>query len=732
MKKKKLPPPHAPHRAVWAILLFCGALASSPAIAQVSMEMSAGISTEITGGIEIALDGNWINNGTFNAGNGAITFNGSGAQTLFNAAGVFNHLNVNKSASEVQLLSNISVAGNLTLTAGDVALNGQIITLEANARLNETPGNTVKGATGHIETTRDLFAPGFENVGGLGFVINSAANLGSTQIIRGHAAQTGNGNQGILRYYEVSPANNAGLNADLAFVYDDSELNGNTESELRLFRSPDAGANWENFNGLANASDNIVTQSGIAQFSRWTVASFCIETINHVAANAGPEVSLYLNQSAQIGGSPSASSGAAPYSYSWSPATGLDNANASNPVASPASTMTYTLTVTDANGCTANDEVTVEVIPVKPFVFVANTKLTLEETKQTPSAGDIHSNGTIVIENGEPSTYNSDLFARSNITIGSDNTINGNVTSQTSISNSGTINGAKTIGSVKLEPFTSLSYSAGGPNKTVPSGGALTLAPGSYGNVTMSNNGKLKLKSGEYFMNQLRYSSSIEGGVIEIDLSSRAPVVINVVSSLQLGHEAAIVLLPNGEADSKLVTFNTKQTTNANWGREAYLLGSFNAPNAIVTLVKNTQLRGTICAKEIFVSNDCLFLHHDSPGALPGPGNLPKASFVDEEEAASDQSSVTSYQLEQNYPNPFNPTTTIRFALPEAGEVSLSIFNMNGQLMKQMASGKLASGRHQIVWDATNERGARVASGVYLYVIKAGEFSARRKLVLMK
>jgi len=179
------------------------------------------------------------------------------------------------------------------------------------------------------------------------------------------------------------------------------------------------------------------------------------------------------------------------------------------------------------------------------------------------------------------------------------------------------------------------------------------------------------------------------------------------------------------------VTFNTMQSTAANWGREAYLLGSFNAPNAVVTLVKNTQLRGSICAKEILVSNDCLFLHHDSPGSLPGPGNLPKSSF-DDEEVFSDQSSVISYQLEQNYPNPFNPSTTISFALPQAGEVTLSIFNTNGQLVKKLIAGEMNAGQHNLTWDATNEHGERVASGVYLYVIKAGEFTAQRKLVLMK
>jgi hypothetical protein len=202
------------------------------------------------------------------------------------------------------------------------------------------------------------------------------------------------------------------------------------------------------------------------------------------------------------------------------------------------------------------------------------------------------------------------------------------------------------------------------------------------------------------------------------------------VSNLQLGKEAAIQLLPNGESDSELVTFNTLQSSAVSFGTEAYLLGSFNAPNAKVTLVKNSQLRGSICADEIVIERDCLFLHHDAPGSLPGPGNLPKSSFENEE--TSNQQPVTSYQLEQNYPNPFNPTTTISFALPQASEVSLAIFNTNGQLVRKLDAGQMNAGRHSFTWDATDDRGLRVASGVYLYVIKAGEFTAQRKLVLMK
>ena len=90
------------------------------------------------------------------------------------------------------------------------------------------------------------------------------------------------------------------------------------------------------------------------------------------------------------------------------------------------------------------------------------------------------------------------------------------------------------------------------------------------------------------------------------------------------------------------------------------------------------------------------------------------------------------YALEQNYPNPFNPTTVISFQLPVSSEVTLAIYNANGQLVKKLVAGEMNAGRHALVWDATNDRGARVASGVYLYVLKAGEFTAQRKLVLMK
>jgi PKD repeat protein len=80
-------------------------------------------------------------------------------------------------------------------------------------------------------------------------------------------------------------------------------------------------------------------------------------------ADAGPDTAICAGSSVVIGGSPTASAGAAPYSYSWSPSTGLHDATAANPIASPSATTTYIVTVTDANTNTDTDTMTVTICP---------------------------------------------------------------------------------------------------------------------------------------------------------------------------------------------------------------------------------------------------------------------------------------------------------------------------------------------------------------------------------
>jgi hypothetical protein len=85
------------------------------------------------------------------------------------------------------------------------------------------------------------------------------------------------------------------------------------------------------------------------------------------------------------------------------------------------------------------------------------------------------------------------------------------------------------------------------------------------------------------------------------------------------------------------------------------------------------------------------------------------------------------YELLQNYPNPFNPTTTIRFALPEASFVTIDIYNTMGQLVKSIANGSYPIGNHSVNFNAGN-----LSSGVYFYKLTADSFTETKKMMLIK
>lgn len=91
------------------------------------------------------------------------------------------------------------------------------------------------------------------------------------------------------------------------------------------------------------------------------------------------------------------------------------------------------------------------------------------------------------------------------------------------------------------------------------------------------------------------------------------------------------------------------------------------------------------------------------------------------------------FELAQNYPNPFNPTTTIPFTLNKAEEVSLAVYNVNGELIRTIIDNKsYAQGKFSETWNGIDNSGAQVASGIYLYKLTAGNKVESRKMLLVK
>ena len=92
-----------------------------------------------------------------------------------------------------------------------------------------------------------------------------------------------------------------------------------------------------------------------------------------------------------------------------------------------------------------------------------------------------------------------------------------------------------------------------------------------------------------------------------------------------------------------------------------------------------------------------------------------------------EEGSIISFYLQQNYPNPFNPSTTIKYSIPEDGFVKLAVYNMLGEEVATIVSNVQKAGRYEVNFNASG-----LSSGVYVYRIEAANYTASKKLMLMK
>ncbi len=140
-------------------------------------------------------------------------------------------------------------------------------------------------------------------------------------------------------------------------------------------------------------------------------------------------------------------------------------------------------------------------------------------------------------------------------------------------------------------------------------------------------------------------------------------------------------------------------------------------------------------------------------GQLPGPDPLPGSMALMEklyqlilkydpnwtQVKEIENNHPVTYELSQNYPNPFNPETTIEFGLPAPVLVEISIYDINGKLVRALISGERRAGKHWVKWDSRDDHGIQVSSGMYFYFMKVRDsakdgtgFNKTKKMILMK
>jgi photosystem II stability/assembly factor-like uncharacterized protein len=129
-----------------------------------------------------------------------------------------------------------------------------------------------------------------------------------------------------------------------------------------------------------------------------------------------------------------------------------------------------------------------------------------------------------------------------------------------------------------------------------------------------------------------------------------------------------------------------------------------------LTHMELVYINGQIAAYAIAPDGSCIKLLKFPTGIDPNNTGIP-----------------TSYALQQNYPNPFNPSTTVRFSLPNASDVSLKVYDMVGHEVMTVVNGYKAAGNYAETIDASG-----LASGIYFYTLRAGNYVETKKMSLVK
>jgi len=132
------------------------------------------------------------------------------------------------------------------------------------------------------------------------------------------------------------------------------------------------------------------------------------------------------------------------------------------------------------------------------------------------------------------------------------------------------------------------------------------------------------------------------------------------------------------------------------------------------------------------VGNRYFSIDPDNYDAMGNPQILPVDVFQSLGVSPVPDRGLSLMQLEQNTPNPFNPSTKISFSVARAGNGSLKIYNVRGEIVRTLLTGQFAAGPGQVVWNGRSDTGEAAGSGVYFYRLEIGTEAQTRRMVLLK
>tara|TARA_Y100001980_G_C14484428_1_gene262402 strand:+ start:81 stop:1019 length:939 start_codon:yes stop_codon:yes gene_type:complete len=226
---------------------------------------------------------------------------------------------------------------------------------------------------------------------------------------------------------------------------------------------------------------------------------------------------------------------------------------------------------------------------------------------------------------------------------------------------------------------------------------------------------------------------------IELDIYHDSPSLVyagvskgekleNVVD--EEGNPRTMTLLGNYLEDHlKILAYSTSRARTAGDGLEGdlvhinyELVEGADLPTEVTFYLGLANLPGTSMDPEL-LNVVCGYPDEDSPVVVET-----NALSLDE-----NLTMPTQFALHQNYPNPFNPSTQISFDVPEGSElIRLSIYNILGKKVSTLLNNVVNPGKHKLEWNAKDNEGNPVASGIYFYELSSPSFTARKKMLLIR
>ncbi len=726
-------------------------------IAQTSVIISAGNTVVMNSDIDVFVDGDWENNGTLNATAGTIIFNGSSDQTITNPAGEnFHNLTVSKTGGDLVLANNVTVKNTLTMESGNIAAGTDTLALGATSEgtLAHTDGTVIGSFSHYVETgidwrifpvgtathyrpaaikytiaptspgtvtvTHDDSGSDAEIVPPLddnGYSVDRHSGMYWNIVASGISGGTydlgvdGNGQAGINNPSELRIVHSVDGSV---FEFVGAHATGNTGNEAR--RNGISGNTFDRFYLGGNIDDNpfdllLTFMKAIA--ADWNMVGLPYLPGNRHYQSVFPDSDddtffgfngTYFNEdSFEVGGG-----------Y-WLRFPEKD-----------------TVAVTGA----LIDDITLELELGWNMISGISQDIALEDVEDENSIIDL---GTLF---GFDGTYQpSDTIKQ-----GEGYWIRTNNSGQVTISSSVTKNGA--LASNGLDR-------AGEPvNRGTEelNGAALLKEAGTPSSVGALNTAKLQ---------EARALKLERFAAVKQIRESRIPT-LNLKDSE--GRSQALKFSVKAALDEERTDSDFRSPESIPY-REHYKLPPM-APASATTF--DARFAGDYhmsdadeAVIQIQSSNYPLTISAENLSAALTLEDAPDAQYVlqeiiGEEEGKShplvEGATITisdpqvktlklvkittsipvEFALHQNYPNPFNPTTTIKYDIPAKGKVDVQIYNALGQRVKTLVSKEHEAGFHEVVWDATNDFGINVGSGVYFYRINSGQYKAVKKMILLK